>query len=352
MTIRAVLLGLAGAGFVCGASFFNDRILRQTYLVGNNMPVSVYGALILFVILLNPVLKRARLSGRELAVIMALTLASCCLPGSGLLRTFSSSIILPYHFEKLEPSWRQQDVLSLVPDKMLPEVRGNEDEVLGGFVQGMGQGDEHVSPWKVPWHAWVRPVAFWMPMVLTLWFAMIALSVMLHRQWSQHEHLPYPIARFADSLLPEPGQATSAIFRDRLFWIGTGCVLFIHMNNYLYTWFPEYLIQIPVRFSFAPLGRFFPTLTRGGGWSLLSPHIYFTVVGICFFIPTDISLTFGLGPFFWALVVGMFAGYGINLNNVLEGSYWYTGLKPRMFIFSAPMWACSWLSCIRGGISI
>ena len=47
-----------GGAFVCGTSFFNDRILRQTYLVGNNMPVSVYGALIIFLLLFNPLLRR------------------------------------------------------------------------------------------------------------------------------------------------------------------------------------------------------------------------------------------------------------------------------------------------------
>ncbi|MBN2449143.1 MAG: hypothetical protein JXR77_02070 [Lentisphaeria bacterium] len=331
MTLRAVLLGLLGAATVCGASFFNDRILRQTYLVGNNMPVSVYGSLILFVLLLNPLLRRWHLKAGELTVILALTLAACCLPGSGLLRTFSSSLILPYHFEKLEPAWREQDVLSLVPKYMMADI-SNEDEVLGNFVQGMGEPGRHVSPARVPWYAWVKPVVFWMPMVLTLWFAMIALSVMIHRQWSRNEHLPYPIAAFADSLLPETGRARPTLFGERLFWIGTLSVLGIHLNNYLYQWFPDYLIAIPVRFSFTPLAQFFPTLIRGGGWSLLTPTIYFTVIGICFFLPTDVSFTFGIGPVLWALVVGIFAGYGVNLNNVIEGSYWYTGLKPRMFI--------------------
>lgn len=85
MTRRSVLLGLLGAALVCGASFLNDRVLRQTYLVGNNMPVSVYGTLILFLLFVNPLLRKRHLSGGEMAVILALTLAACCLPGSGLL---------------------------------------------------------------------------------------------------------------------------------------------------------------------------------------------------------------------------------------------------------------------------
>ena len=331
MTVRSVFLGLVGAALVCGTSFLNDRVLRQTYLVGNNMPVSVYGALILFVLIVNPLLRKWHLTARELTVVLALTLASCCLPGSGLLRTFSSSLVLPYHYEKLEPAWREEQILSYVPKPMMADISQDEDTVLGGFVQGLGSPGNHISPLAVPWRAWLQPVGFWIPLVLTLWFAMIALSVMVHRQWSRHEHLPYPIATFANSLLPENGDGRAPLFRERLFWIGTLAVLFIHTNNYLCAWFPEQLIPIPVRFSFAPLGQFFPSITRGGGWGLFTPTLYFSI-GICFLIPTDLSFTFGIGPWLWALVVGMFAAYGLNLNNVVEGSFWYTGLKPRMFI--------------------
>jgi hypothetical protein len=333
MTIRAVLLGLLGGAFVCGASFFNDRILRQTYLVGNNMPVSVYGALILFLLLFNPLMRRFRLNGKELAVILTMTLATCCIPGSGFLRTFTSSCILPYHFEKLDAGWRDQKVVEMVPDRYLANVtEENEDEVLGGFVQGLGEGNEHCSPADVPVMAWAKPFALWLPMVTTLWFAMLGLSVFIHRQWARHEHLPYPVANFANALLPDPTTGKCTLFRDRLFWIGAGCVFLIHMNNYLCQWFPEVLIPIPVRFSFSALGKLVPTLTRGGGWTLLNPRIFFTVIGIAYFIPTDLSFTFGFGPFMWAFVVGCFAARGINLNNVVEGSYWYTGLKPGMFI--------------------
>ena len=45
----------------------------------------------------------------------------------------------------------------------------------------------------------------------------MALSVVVHRQWSTHEHLPYPVASFAEALMPEPGQRLASVFRNRLF---------------------------------------------------------------------------------------------------------------------------------------
>ncbi|MHC4501744.1 MAG: hypothetical protein ACYTFI_00435, partial [Planctomycetota bacterium] len=54
MTIRSVILGLLGAAAVCGLTYFNDHVMNQTMLVGNNMPYSVYGGLILFLLAVNP----------------------------------------------------------------------------------------------------------------------------------------------------------------------------------------------------------------------------------------------------------------------------------------------------------
>jgi hypothetical protein len=331
MTVRSVILGLLGAGVVCAVTFFNDRVLRQTHFVGNNMPVSVYGSLILFVALVNPWLRRLALTGRELAVILALTLAACCIPGGGLLRYFTSSLVMPHHYHKTEPAWRDQGVLEMAPKKMLADVRDNENRSLGGFVQGLGEPGRHLSFWDVPWSAWSRTLAFWLPIVLTLWVALIALSVVVHRQWSRHEHLSYPIAAFTDALLPVEGKTASGFFRNRIFWIGALPVLAVHLNNYAFQWFPDYLVAVHVKLDFTTLGTYVPTFTAGGGTGLLAPTIFFSVVGIAFLVPTDVSLAFGVGGFLWAYVVGLFAGYGFQLQGSIEGSS-YLALNPRTFL--------------------
>ncbi len=331
MSVRSIVLGLLGAISVCGASFFNDRILRQTFLVGNSMPVSVYGMLIVFVALINPWLGKRRFTAGELTVIMAITLASCPVPGSGLLRTFTSSLIMPVRYQQTEASWRENKILDYIPERMLPDYKSN-DAVLDGFSAGLGEGDKHASFSSIPWKEWRRPVVFWTPMIVLLWFAMIALSTVLHQQWSSHEHIPYPIAGFVDSLLPAKNSWGSTMFRTKLFWIGLGMVLCIHLNNYLCVWFPEQMIPVQLRLPLGGFGRVFPIVTRGGGWSLFWPTIYFTVLGICFLIPSDISFTFAVAPWLWAIVCGFLAQYGITLTQPIEGSYWYTCLNAKMFL--------------------
>jgi hypothetical protein len=239
---------------------------------------------------------------------------------------------MPHHYERTEPGWKDQGVVEMVPEQMLVDITVDENEVVDGFKQGLGVGDEHIPVSRVPWRAWGRTFRFWLPVILSLWFALIGLSLVLHRQWSQNEHLPYPIATFTNSLLPEPGRAVTGIFRNRLFWIGLVLVLVYHLNNFAYLWFPDYLVPITRAVDLGPLQKFFPAMIRGGGYRLLVPTIYFTVLGIAFFIPTDVSLAFGLGPFLWATVIGIMANYGILLDQELEGKGWYLALKPKTFV--------------------
>lgn len=332
MTIRSVVLGLLGAFAICALSYLNDQILRQTYLVGNNMPVAVYGALILMVVLLNPLLRRFSFTAKELAVILTLTLAACCIPGSGLMRTFTTSLMLPHHYNRLEPGWRDNQVLELSPKVMLAEVNEeNMDQALDGFVQGMGTTEHRIGLGDIPWDAWWRTLAFWIPIILCLWGGLMALSVVVHRQWSNHEHLPYPVASFAESLMPEPGERRAAIFRNRLFWIGALSVLFIHLNNFACQWYPDYMIPIPVRFDLTALHQLVPALRRGGGVRLLAPTLYFSVIGLSYFLASDVALSCGIGPFLWALVTGIFATYGITLQGGLEGTG-YTSVRVQAFL--------------------
>ena len=44
MTRRAFILGLVGAALVCGVTFYNDMVIRGSFLVGCYLPNSVSAA--------------------------------------------------------------------------------------------------------------------------------------------------------------------------------------------------------------------------------------------------------------------------------------------------------------------
>ena len=335
MTWRAVILGFLGVIALSSFNYVNDNILKQTFLLGNYLPVAVYGVLLITAIGINPLLgclrRRWVLSGREIALVLTIVLACCCIPGDSLLRCFTTSLLLPHHFNRTNPGWSERQVLQQFPPRMLVAPGADEDRVVNGFVQGLGEANRHIGLRDIPWAAWAQTLAFWLPLLCTVWLAFIALAVVVHKQWSEFELLPYPIADFTHALLPAAGQTISPLLRDRAFWIATTAVLLLHLNNFLQTFFPDALIPIMRQFSFTPLIEWIPWLKEGGGWLLLTPTVFFSVLGFAYFVPQEVSFSLGIGPFLWTMLVGLLATYGFSLTGSLEGASWYLDLKPQTF---------------------
>lgn len=319
MTIRAVLMACAGIALICGFGFFNDFVLRQTYMVGTFMPIPVYGGVILFLLALNPLLGRLRPSwmftGRELAFVIAVVLFVCFIPGRGLMHHGTGTLMLPHHYAKTDTTWQQVGALKLVPPQMLADVSDDDDTALGGFVQGLGQGSTHISFRKIPWRAWTRTFLFWGPLLFTLVVALSGLALVVHRQWAVHEQIPYPIVTFAEAILPAHGKAFGEVFRSRLFWAGMIAVFLIHMNNCAAVWWPENIVPFQLRYDFRPLVPLFPAFARGDGWDIAYPRLLFTVVGFAYFLSSELSLSMGLAPYLYAFFKGTCVGYGIAVSS-------------------------------------
>ena len=142
MTVRAIILGLLLGLSISAATYFNDAVIRQNFLIGNHLPVVVFASLLLLLLVLNPLLvgRRRQLEVHdraggfrpaELAVIVALGLAACGWPGSNFYRTFSGLVTMPQHWQKTEASWRSAGVLSYLP--------GGSPRVAPGQVRDWGR---------------------------------------------------------------------------------------------------------------------------------------------------------------------------------------------------------------------
>ena len=319
MSFRAVISGLVLVAIICGLTYFNDYVVNQTPLIGNNMPISVYGLLVLFLLFINPLFfklkKKLSFRPTEIAVILAIVLPACAIPGGNFMRLFTGSLILPFRTETTEVSWQQYDIVDKMPAKMLADVEGNEQVALNGFIRGLGVGSEGVSLGDIPWGAWTTTLAFWLPLVLILWLCLTALSIILHRQWAHNEHLPYPLVTFTRSILPGPDGGASPIFHNRGFWIACATVLAIHLYNFAFLWFPDQLFnKIVLGIDFSSLSPLFPLFDKGGGSIFLSSNaaIYLTVIAVAFFLPKDVTLSMGIGPFLFICVEGFLITYGFT----------------------------------------
>ena len=317
MTFRAVTIGLLGALCISGFGYFHDCIINADayiMLVPHLMPHVVYGGLLLLV-LANPLVRWLRLqplAGRELAVIIALWLVSCSVPFYGLVHCWPSALMFPHHAYRLTPGWQQEHILDLVPARLLTDVRSDRGaEALAGYVAGSARGQGHLALREVPWDIWLKPLCFWVPLLLSISVATLALAVVLHRQWSRHEQLPYPISKVTSLLFPDHPEC---VLRQRSFHLGLICVCGLHMVNYLHAWWPEYLVPVQLRLDFTALARLFEPVTWGDGWSLFTPRLMFAVIGIAYFFASDVSLSLAVTPYVVCYIVGILTSYGFQVT--------------------------------------
>ncbi len=338
MTWRAIIIGLASSVALCSFTYFNQSVMRQSAIVGNYIPLSVYGTLILIVALLNPLLARLRpswrFSGRELAVILTMVLTACGIAESGFMKTFTNVAMLPRHYRRTTPAWNYEDTGTFrrLPDRMVADA-GKNDEALNAFIQGK-MGSEPIALGEIPWGAWVQPLLTWLPLVFLLLAGFTGLALVVHRQWSEHEKLPYPIAAFAASLLGNGADGRGSVLHRRAFWIATAAVLAIHLINFAQCWWPEYVIRVNTTFNLTPLGQIFPTFSRGRlAWSILYCRIYFAVVGVAYLVSSDVSFSFAFVPVLGTYVQGLMATYGISFMGGSEHrATIYTSLNIGSFV--------------------
>jgi len=119
VTWRAVGVGLLFGLAISALTYLNDQIVRQTMLIGNHLPIVVFGGAVLLLLGVNPLL---RLIGRgaplrrgEVCLIVAIALASCGWPGSNLYRVYTGIAAMPGHWVKDRPSWQANQIMSYVP---------------------------------------------------------------------------------------------------------------------------------------------------------------------------------------------------------------------------------------------
>ena len=330
MTLRSIVTGVLCAGLLCALCFINDGVMRQRGMASHYMPPAVFGTILFFVLAVNPLLRRLHrrlaFSGREVAVVLVLVLMACPVPGPGGVQIIPNIVMLPHYFNKTDAGWNAAGLISTVPPQMLGHVTPeNENDVLIGFVRGMGSGINHIGFRDIPWRGWTRTLSFWIPVMFLFLAGSMALAVIVHRQWAHHEHIPYPIALFAQAILPTTDGQWGPDIRNKLFWIGLGATFLMHVNNWATGWFPNLMFEIPLNLDFRSMSTVFPRFIEAGGWFAFSPTVFFTIVALAYLLPTTVSLSFALSPYAYTMAVSFLLPLGITMTSSSQVAQDYEG---------------------------
>ena len=303
VTWRSLTLGFVGVLFICVLTPFNDYVLNNTSLVGSALPIGLLLFFLLFIALINAAFHKwmpfLALGAPELATALAMTMVSCAIPGSAFLKYTPAHLVGIWGQATMNDSFRQVLDTSHLPSWMFPTMETtktlerSQDPVVRNYIGRVATAhDTFLEHWQaVPWAAWRTPAMAWGILLAFIFGVAISMASLVHRQWSEAERLPFPLATLYGSLIepPAPGRALNALFSNRLFWIAFGAVFAVHGVNSLHVYYPSVWPTIPIDYNLQgiftepPFNYIDPDVAKA--------TISFTVVGLTYFVQQKVAFS-------------------------------------------------------------
>ncbi len=284
-------MALLGCVLIWVVTPYNNFLLRNGFISEDYLAHSVMTLLLFLILVVNPLLRAARpawaFSFKQMTFIAAILFVACSITSSGLLR------YLPYSLAaqtRDASEWKERadfyEQADLPPSLFPAELGYHADvDVAKYFLVKLPDGE------SIPWDAWLGPALGWGCLFIFFWLLAIGLAGILLPQWQRNERMPMPLTHVLQSLLetPEEGRLFARVFRNRWFWIAAAAVFALHLIAGLSIYYPSRVPPLDARWNLSGLFAeeplsYMPDYMRSGS-------IYFTFLGIAYFMATRVSFS-------------------------------------------------------------
>lgn len=214
MTLRGILVGLLFSFFIGIVIPYNDMVIYGEGLAND---FSTPGAFFLFFILvgiINVILKKIKrnfaLTEQELLVIFIMMIVASAIPSMGLSEYLLPIISAPFYYATAENKWAE-----IIQPHIKPWMVPQDSNAIRYFYEGLPKGA------SIPWGVWIKPLCFWGIFLITLYFVMICMMVILRKQWVERERLLFPITYLPLEMVKEDKLSPiNPFFKSKLMWMG------------------------------------------------------------------------------------------------------------------------------------
>lgn len=300
--VAAAAVALLGCVLIWIVTPYNNFLLRNGFISEDYLAHSVMTLLLFLILVVNPLLRATRpkwaLSSKQMAFIAAILFMACTITSSGLLR------YLPYSLAtqtRDASEWKDRAEFyeeADLPPSLFPAELGHraDVDVAKHFLVKLPAGE------SIPWDAWLRPALSWGCFFFLLWMLAIGLAGILLPQWQRNERMPMPLTHVLQSVFetPEEGRLLAPVFRNRWFWIAAAAVFALHLTAGLSIYYPSRVPSIDARWNLSGLFAeeplsYMPDYMRSGS-------IYFTFLGVAYFMATRVSFSLWFFMLLYAFV--------------------------------------------------
>ncbi len=312
-TLRSFLIGAVGAAAIGSGVPYCHMVLRGSAIASYfNTPAAIilFFFLALFGNAILGLLNRTWILSRaELALIYIMWIVATAIPEYGFTAFLLPDLTGVVYYATTENNWHEL-LLPHIPHWIMPF---REFAEVKDFYEGAPVGQD------VPWAAWLPALIYWLSFITAVYLAMIAITVILRRQWIERERLIYPLVQLPISMIHNNDGRPSIIspfFKNLLMWAGFAIPAIIQTLSGLH----HYIPSIP---AFSLYGFSIPLFHDSVHIPL---NLSFQMLGFSYFISREIA--FGLCFFYLlnTLEQGILNVLGVQEFDPLLGNYSaYTG---------------------------
>jgi hypothetical protein len=260
VTPRAILLGLILSCALAALNCWVATVYNVHFLGGVQMPFGAIIVLLLLLAMINLPLrttakqvpfafKAMPLSNAELLTIYVMLLFAALISTPGTHTFFVITGPTLFYFSTPENRWADL-FYQHVPSWFAPGWDGHtyqRDVIEPLFLGGLSVG-------QIPWHAWVMMLLAWSIFLLLSYSIMFFTSLILRRQWIEHESLAFPLVQLPLQMVDADDTITgSSFWKNRAMWAGFTFAFAAYLLKGLNAHYPDWpkpLLQEPVVITF------------------------------------------------------------------------------------------------------
>lgn len=280
LTFRAFLIGTLLIPLMCYWVEYTEIVAEGTDLAAMSLIIGAVFSLFVL-ICVNGILTRLApkwaFSQAELMFIYVMQTVSIGISGIGMMQFLVTSLGNAFYYKSASNDWET------LFHRAIPTFLTPNPEVLTKFYQGN-------SNWIPHLYGWISPIFWWTTFICILLGSFLCLNVILRRQWTDNEKLPFPIV-YLPLELTKSDPESGPIYRNRAFWIAflIPCVLeTLASLHHLYPSIPSVPLKPSTLPNLSEDIRTPPWSALGGSLTL---GFYPMVIGLTYFLPAEVSFS-------------------------------------------------------------
>jgi hypothetical protein len=301
-TARAVAIGVVLTALLGLAIPYGDLKLRGTWIACCHLPIAVVVLFLILWAVVNPlvtlVARAKALTRAEIVVIYCMMLCGAGIPSFGLSEYLFPTLAGVRYYASPENRWESL-FIKFIPKWLAP----SDSSAIVAYFEGLRPGAH------LPWGAWLAPLAAWTVLAAGMFLGFVCASVLIRRQWVEHERLIFPLVQLPVQALEAQGEALwSPFFRNRAMWIAFAIPLVIHSINGFHFFFPA-VPQIPLSHSIDQYFHARPWNQMG----MVIVILHFSIVGFSFLLSNELSFSLWFFFLFFGLQSVVVSMFGLEL---------------------------------------